>query len=403
MRLLISGSTHFSLIKPHLERLRAESVLVSLSQEPDWRNLALAHKGYHLHTEDGPEQLLRIALSERVTAALSLSTPEDMNLRDARAARLLLEYGVPMITQNEEFVSLCADKFRCKQELLQRGVPCPEGHAADSLALARQVADVLSYPFLCKPANRWGGQGIGVIRNESELMAYYQTRKYKQTFIEEFVDGLEFSVETLVLPHRAIAMSPVLKGRTSLSGTHAMEHLRVAPYPCQGLQELALEIALKLGSCGLAEMEFIVGADGPKLVEVNPRISGVTRLSTLGSGVNPLELLVDFALGLGRSAVCDRPPLIAVEVPVMAAESLSADWDDVLRGRRGVSNVVLHRIGRTAGRIELSGDPLFVRVELRDILALGIVTLPPLDDLDQALEVAERFRSGGGLVLSRDL
>lgn len=398
--MLITGTAFFEMLRPRLLQLGVKSVLLCTYRVPDERTLRMADYGYHLVKSDGPERLVEIAMQQQVSAFLSTSMPEDMNLRDARASGILSHHGIRCITQPEQFIVLCADKHQCKQLLGHAGFTVALGFRAAGLDEARQAAQKLGYPVVCKPAGRWAGQGVFGAANDAQLAAYFESVEYEDITVEQYLDGDEFSVETVVYPEWSIALAPIYKGRT-FPGSHSMEHVRISPYPCAGLQRLALAMARAINSEGPAEFEFIVTAGGPVLIEVNPRFSGVTRMGVVGSGFHTPMALVDMALGRWDEPSYRGPARLIVELPVMAGDSLPEDWCERLRGCTAVSRVIVLAVGATVGRVEFTGAHSDILTGAVQAHAVTNQSIGQLERLSPLLSSAETYLSRGSLFLAQ--
>jgi biotin carboxylase len=118
-------------------------------------------------------------------------------------------------------------------------------------------------------------------------------------------------------------LSIVSKGQTNRDlRRHPIYRLRLAPHPlpdviARCVCELAEQAVRALGLTGVAECEMILDRrHGPRVLEVNPRISGTLRLSASASGIDPHRCLVDMVRGDAWQHAPRRAPAVVAQVPL---------------------------------------------------------------------------------------
>ncbi len=113
-----------------------------------------------------------------------------------------------------------ADKARTKQCFKQAQVPSPKGIATSD------VEDALSFfksPSVVKPSKgAQGSQGVALVHNADELRVRFQnaqtTSSNATVIVEEFVDGIEYSVDGIVISGQPHILS--LSRKSTLGGEH---------------------------------------------------------------------------------------------------------------------------------------------------------------------------------------
>lgn len=109
------------------------------------------------------------------------------------------------------------------------------------------------------------------------------------TYWEQWIDGIEYSVNGY-REHGTVTMFPIVaKGRTSSDLQPPWRKLRwvKAGDPFEGadaMYQSARTIAAAMGIWGFFEVEFVLGND-VRVIEVNPRISGTLRLSAMAADI----------------------------------------------------------------------------------------------------------------------
>jgi len=291
-----------------------------------------------------------------------------------------------------EGVMNARDKARCRDLIQQADLPSVQFRRVSGFEEARQAALAIGYPVVVKPSTGLAKMMVKIIANEPALIAYFE--QYNQSLaaldeamraeiddifvVEEVAVGPLFSIEVAVSAHdewmpvailrrKTGRRNPVLEmGSTMPSGLSDDEYQVAADYAIAIVKALGLDL-------GIFHVEFIYTANGPRLVEVNPRIAGgaIPDLINASTGVNLFELLVRIhtgeRLGLGRlaSQTYSSHSFIAAEQDCTVREDLPEDWFSPIRAQlhSGVANIkagqfLQHMEGNfsTYGVIRVSGN-----------------------------------------------
>jgi D-alanine-D-alanine ligase len=119
-----------------------------------------------------------------------------INSGSVDVTRIIEELGFKHTGSTPEAISLCTDKVRCKQKLIDMGVPTPPYQ----VFLKAEGTVNLHFPLIVKPAYEDGSMGIdfnSVTKRPKALMdrVAYVLEKYEQpALVEEFIAGRELNV-----------------------------------------------------------------------------------------------------------------------------------------------------------------------------------------------------------------
>jgi hypothetical protein len=117
------------------------------------------------------------------------------------AARLREAFGVPGLgrRQAERF----RDKERMKQALDRAGIRTPRHVAAKSVAAVWDAAERIGFPVIIKPIDGAGSADTYRVRDIDELRQVLPRLRHVPTVsVEEFVDGEEFTFDTITINGR---------------------------------------------------------------------------------------------------------------------------------------------------------------------------------------------------------
>jgi argininosuccinate lyase len=228
----------------------------------------------------------------------------------AVTARAATRLGLPGADPGA--VERCRDKRRQRAALAGSGVPVPAFAAAATPEEAAEAAAAIGFPVVVKPADGTGSRGVRlcgtpreVRRHAAGLLAQERDERGQPTLpavlVEEYVAGPELSVETFgteVVGITAKYLSPppwfVESGHDYPATVHDAEVVETVAVAALG--------ALGLGF-GPAHTEIRLGARGPVVIEVNPRLAGgrIPTLIRLASGLDLVGATVDAVTGAPRS------------------------------------------------------------------------------------------------------
>jgi len=229
------------------------------------------------------------------------------------AAQAAKKLGLP--GPNPESVAVCRTKSSMRKILNEFSDVNPKNRTVPSTNEAVKASDEIHYPVVVKPTSLTGSAFVRLCKNGGEvkeqadlifgLGSYMHITLEPSILIEEYIDGPEFSVEI---------MDGLIIGITK-------KHLGPPPYfveighdfPADISVDLADQISKivikalkKIGlTWGAAHVEVRAGRDGPRIIEINPRIAGdrIPELIKLAYGADMIEANILALLGKKRPLV----------------------------------------------------------------------------------------------------
>jgi argininosuccinate lyase len=224
------------------------------------------------------------------------------------------------------------------------GIPDVPHVAAATWEEARTAAATLGYPVVVKPVDLNSGTAVRRVSDETGLADAFaevtaperntrNQRLARLALIERVLDGPEYSVEavtrngvTTVLGITAKSVTEVI--RPVADGADAVGYVESghdfpAPLDAATRAAIADHVTRVLDAVGythgISHTEVRLTADGPRLVELNPRQGGgyIFDLVRLVTGYDPLRVLTDLALGMEPAA--DTPEAGSASVRFLLA------------------------------------------------------------------------------------
>ncbi|MEV8016099.1 ATP-grasp domain-containing protein [Streptomyces sp. NPDC086554] len=232
-------------------------------------------------------------------------------------ARLAADLGLP---GNDPSRALsCRNKRIMARAFTEHGIPAPRTVAARTVEEAYGLVKAagLAYPVVVKPSEQSGSWGVSVVRSDEELATAFaaaQSHLFQDphgipldahVVIQEYVGGVEFSIETVVVRGVATPLFPYDKFTTD--GAKRAEFGHTVPAELdeasvRTLQQAAVAAAQALGvTNGVAHTELKLLADGTtRIIELGARLPGdhVVALMRQARGIDEARIYVQIALGL---------------------------------------------------------------------------------------------------------
>ena len=224
------------------------------------------------------DRCVEIARKYRVDAVLPLN---DFGVPTAAAvAQSLNLIGLPINVAEK-----ATNKAKMRHAFDQYGIPSVRFRVVQNLAEAYQAIGQLgSWPLILKPTDSRGGGSRGVTRIDS-LSELPGAMEFAQSFypdksvvIEEFVEGIEHSVETvtyggnthiLAISDKVKTLPPYRVDKSVVYPTISSEAELMA------INETSRAAVRAIGiDVGAAHVELCTTKDGPKLFEVGARCGG---------------------------------------------------------------------------------------------------------------------------------
>jgi biotin carboxylase len=231
-----------------------------------------------------------------------------------------------------EAVLACRDKFRQRARLAAGGVPVPGFAAAASPAEAVTAAARIGLPVVVKPVAGSGSIGVRRCATFNEVHAAAAAilladltalglPPQSSILVEEYLDGPEYSVETF--DEHVVGVTRKHLGEEP----YFVETGHDFPAPLSAalaasIGEAAVEALRALGlGWGAAHVELRLTGDGPRIVEVNPRLAGgmIPRMVQEATGIDLIALMVAKAAGKPASPAATRRRSAAIRFLVASS------------------------------------------------------------------------------------
>jgi predicted ATP-grasp superfamily ATP-dependent carboligase len=277
----------------------------------------LRYPSPRIDPEGTVESLLRTAANRRVDLIVPVGDELTLLLSEERArfadvCRLALPNSVAYETTQDKLATLA---LASEQE-----VPAPRTQLVSSVEEALEAAESLGWPLVVKPRSSSARSGLAVAHYEvsyaedaTSLAAEVgRLEGRSEVLLQEYCRGEGHGVELLLhrgqalaaFQHRRLHEVPITGGASSFRESVALDPT---------LYAYSTRLLGALEWTGLAMVEFKLGDDGPRLMEINGRVWGSLPLA-VKSGVDFPSRMAE--LYLNGPPANGSGPLTAYEVGV---------------------------------------------------------------------------------------
>ncbi|WP_441246982.1 ATP-grasp domain-containing protein [Kitasatospora sp. McL0602] len=239
------------------------------------------HSEEMLYVDFSDEQALRslvreTALARDVAYVLHLGEEATMVPVAEEAQALGLAVNPP------EAIHRLNDKAALRALLAERGLSPVRTALAATPQETTAVLAGFGYPAVVKPTRLQGSTAVRLVQDAAELADWQaETERFGytgQVLVEEYLDGPEYSVETLSDGGRHQIVGITAKQKTPAPAFVETGHVFPAPLPAGDAAAVGELVAAVLDAAGYrfgpAHTELILTQDGPRIVESQARLGG---------------------------------------------------------------------------------------------------------------------------------
>ncbi|WP_137287427.1 phosphoribosylamine--glycine ligase [Halorussus salinisoli] len=261
------------------------------------RNPGIAALAEEFETLETTNPKAVVSYAEDVGATLAVVGPEGPLA--AGVADALDDAGVYAFGPNEAEARIETDKAYQRRFMREHDVPgCPDFETFDDVEAACEYIDDYDGDLAVKPAGLTGGKGVRVVGDqvtEEEAKEYLRESGYDRVVLEERLVGEEFTVQAFVANGDLRVTPAVQDHKRAYEGDEGPNTGGMGSYSDSGLElpfmteadyHEAVEVLQSTvdalsGYKGVLYGQFMLTADGVKVVEFNARFGDPEAMNTL--------------------------------------------------------------------------------------------------------------------------
>ena len=218
--------------------------------------------------------------------------------------------SLPGITT--ETARKCSDKFLMKETLLAEGIPIPWFSLVKSVSELCSIISERGSPLVIKPVDSRGARGVIRITKSIDLeWAFEYAKSFSPTsrvMVEEFLEGQQYSTESVIMDEKNITLGFSERNYEFLEelSPYIIENggqqpAKIDKKELDSIVNLVEKSSQILGiSNATSKGDVVMSKEGPKIIEIAPRLSGGYFSSDqipLVTGINIIEIAIRLSLG----------------------------------------------------------------------------------------------------------
>ncbi|MBO4693158.1 MAG: carbamoyl-phosphate synthase large subunit [Clostridia bacterium] len=326
-----------------------------------------------------------------------------------KLTQFLVDNNVKILGTSAQGIDTAEDREKFDAFLEDIGIKRPKAVSVNTSEEALIAAKTLGYPVLLRPSYVIGGQGMSVARSESEVRNFMKIilsgKISNSVLIDKYMPGTELEVDCICDGNDVLI--PGIMEHIERAGIHSGDSIAV--YPPYNLSEsltekitrTSIEIARRLGTKGIVNIQYLAQEGELYVIEVNPRASRTVPYVSKVTGIPMVDLASRAMLGeklsdMGyKSGLAKTAKYYAVKVPVFSFDKL-LDANTIMGPEMKSTGEVLG-MGRTKTEalykgLTASGIDVY---EIKQKKNRGILISVEDYDYSDAIALAEKFTDLG--------
>ena len=246
-------------------------------------------------------------------------TPFDwLPVNDAMIAEKLEEQGIKTFCHPAESTFICFDKVQTHNFLEQNGffVPkavyinhlqywCERPHKEIKTNVYKNYSlakiSKMNFPVIIKDTVGLSSYSMEVAVSYKQALAYLNSgRSSTDRIVEEFMQGIQFGTEIYGFPGNYIVMPPFMFSVNKYGITSPKQCIKLGPvtsssFRLDELNQMLASLAEKMNLRGVAQVDLVFTKEGWRIIEINPRLSGMSETYAFCLKTSVSKLLYEIA------------------------------------------------------------------------------------------------------------
>jgi len=207
---------------------------------------------------------------------------------------------------SRESANICTNKFLLRQKLKYSNLNCPKYILAKTI---NDLSVIDFFPAIIKPIDSSASRGVKKVNSKEELKKEFEISlsysNAKKIIIEEFIEGKEFSVESLTYNGETDIIAITEKNKIGEDKGYFVEYSHKIPanitkHESKLIKQTTIDIikAINLNNSS-SHTEIIISNDKAYLVEIGARLGGdfiASDLVYLSKGVDMLKNIIKMSV-----------------------------------------------------------------------------------------------------------
>lgn len=290
------------------------------------------------NAQDFADEILAIRPDIAIAATFWVTPYDWLPINDSMVAQILTKNGIKTIAHPAKTAMLCFDKNSTQTFLQNEGfnVPkavyvhhelfwCERGRKEISTNVYKEfvfnkIKD-LKFPVIAKDTVGLSSYSMEVLPTFNSVKDYLLSKKNSSDrIIQEYIQGDQFGLEICGKPSAYSVLPPFMFSVNKFGITSPKQSVKIGPvihkagcakvFELEQLEQTMLGLAEKLQLCGIAQVDLVFSQNKWYILEINPRLSGMSELYSESLGQSLYQRLIQIALDKNQihkelNAVCN--------------------------------------------------------------------------------------------------
>jgi len=263
------------------------------------------------------DDVVRVLETERPDVAIANPYAHGQEQLPVTYGRAAARWAGWFVTHSAEFAEVACDKVTLHETAAARGWPVPPGAVCTDATEVIAAATGLDFPLVIKEARSQAGDGRFFVDSPERLDEVLAEGLAFPAILQSFRRGVETGVE-LISMGDAVTRFPVISMGELDTELDPSLRARVSPYElperaAASLDAFVADVVANLAPLGPWQVDFAVVDDDIVILEINPRLGGLSDMGLVGTGADPHTVFT--ASALGAPLVQVAPRTVTVELP----------------------------------------------------------------------------------------
>lgn len=325
-------------------------------------------------------------------------TPFDwLGVKDAIIAQYLEEIGIKTRCNTVDFELNCFEKWHT-HEILKEQFNVANGvflnhdlywaernnHEIKNNIYKECLLEKISklhFPIVIKDNFGLSSYGLEVVNTFAQAKAFLNSKKNNSDkVIEEFIEGAQFGIELCGIDDEYIIFDPFMFSVNKYGITSPKQSVKIGPvsdekYKINSLKEKLLYFARKNKIQGIIQIDLVFDGEKWFIIEINPRVSGMSNTTACSNDMNLIELLYKPKKNVSKLVIDIKFPILEDEqleklskFPNVIYISQTKNDDAKQIRESGFCEVIF---GGRETFLELDNDLESLKKEFQDIIELS--------------------------------
>ncbi len=305
--------------------------------------------------DDIAAEILELKPDVVISASFWVTPYDWLPIKDSLIAEKLLESGIQTVCVPSEKTAICFDKWQTHHFLEKAGfnVPkavyvhhgmfwCERGHKEIKTNVYKEhvLSQIkkLNFPVIIKDTVGLSSYGAEVVPTYKAAAAYLQSHKNSSDrIVEEYINGVQFGTEIHGGNGFYNVLPPFMFSVNQYGITSPKQSVKIGPvvnskYSMDELTGILILLANEINFSGIIQLDLVFSEGKWYVLEINPRLSGMSQLYAALQNKSIYKILLEIALNQNTMQMPENTKgegkvLANIKMPLITNEQINSVYE----------------------------------------------------------------------------